>query len=287
MDDLSINSLFSVKDKVALVSGGSRGIGFMFASALVQNGAKVYIVSRKEKDVRSAADQLNSSRPGACVAVDADLSRMDGIMKVVSFVSQRETSLDILVNNAGANWAQDVEKFTETAFDKVLNLNLKSVFFLTQKLLPLLKASGDKNASDPARIVNVGSINGLMPPQFPTYAYSASKAAVAMLSKHLAIHLSHLNPSADHQNATSSYNITVNTIAPGSFPSKMMAHTLQAFGEEIKRSVPMNRVGTSADMAATLLWLCGPGGSYVTGATIVVDGGASIVPSLLTQQSKL
>jgi NAD(P)-dependent dehydrogenase (short-subunit alcohol dehydrogenase family) len=168
--------------------------------------------------------------------------------------------LNVLVNNAGCNWAEPFDKFPKQAFQKVMTLNLESIFFLSQQLLNLLQKAS--RPGDPARIINVGSINGILPPTFHTFAYSSSKAALHMLTKHMAL--------------TLAPNVTVNAIAPGSFESKMMKETLETFGDAIKEVNPMGRIGKREDMAAVCIWLSSAGGTYVNGAVIVVDGGAVI-----------
>lgn len=224
----------------------------MIAKGLAVNGAKVYICSRKRDDCAKTAKEIG------CSFMAADLSTTEGIKSVVEELKQKEGKLDILVNNAGANWNEPIETHPDKAFEKIIQLNLKSVFSLTRECLPLLrKAEGVK------RIINIGSINGIAPPaSFDTFGYSTSKAALHMLTRHLA---SSLAP-----------EITVNAIAPGFFESKMTAATLKNIGTHLKASIPMERIGDIKDMASVCLWLCGPGGTYVTGSIIVVDGGTLV-----------
>jgi NAD(P)-dependent dehydrogenase (short-subunit alcohol dehydrogenase family) len=250
--------LFSVEGKVALVTGGSRGIGLMIARGLVERGARTYVASRKREDVEAAAKELSKS--GACVAIRADLSTLDGITALAGEIAERESALHVLVNNAGANWGAPLEEFPESGWDKVMNLNVKSAFFLTRALLPQLRAAA--SAEDPARVINVGSIDGLHVPALETYSYSSSKAAVHHLTRVLARRLA---PD----------DITVNAIAPGPFESKMMAETLERFGEAIRSSCPRKRIGEPDDMAGIAIYLASRAGAYVTGTVIPVDGGIS------------
>ncbi len=251
-----MKNLFSVQGKVALVTGGSRGIGYMIARGYVENGAKVYISARKAEACDAAAKELSAY--GQCVSIPADVSSDAGLDKLVAELSKREPQLHILVNNAGANWAEPIDAYAESGWDKVLDTNLKSVFFLTRKLLPLLRAAGTH--ADPARVINIGSIDGLHVDGFETYAYSSSKAAVHHLTRVLARRLA-----PEH--------ITVNAVAPGPFESKMMAETLRTFGELIKSNCPRGRIGEPEDMAGVTLYLASRAGAYLTGVVIPVDGG--------------
>jgi NAD(P)-dependent dehydrogenase (short-subunit alcohol dehydrogenase family) len=226
-------------------------IGKMIAAGYAANGAKVYITSRKNKDCEATAKELN------CNFIATDISSSEGIGFLVKELTKLEGRLDILVNNAGCNWNEPIEVHSDKAFEKVLQLNLKSVYSLTRECLPLLRA-----AEGVKRVINIGSINGLFPPAFDTFGYSASKAGLHMLTKHMA--------------ATLAPDVTVNCIAPGSFESKMMAETLSRMGEYIKANVPMRRIGEPSDMASVCLWLSGPGGTYVNGSIIVVDGGVLV-----------
>jgi NAD(P)-dependent dehydrogenase (short-subunit alcohol dehydrogenase family) len=256
-----VTQLFSVEGKVALVTGGSRGIGLMIARGFVEAGAKVYISSRKAQVCEEVAAEL--SQVGACVALPADLSTEAEANRLAADLGEREGALHILVNNAGANWAAPLAEYPDSAWDKVLGLNVKGVFHLTRACVPLLEAAA--GAGDPARVINVGSIDGLRVPAFETYAYSASKAAVHHLSRVLAQHLS-------------GRNITVNAIAPGPFESKMMEATLDAFGDVIREQCPLGRIGEPEDMAGVAIYLASRAGAYVTGQVIAVDGGISTRP---------
>ena len=251
--------LFSIAGKVALVTGGSRGIGLMIASGYVDAGAKVYISSRKAEVCDAVAAELSTR--GECLSLPADLSTEDGCRGLAERLTAREDRLDILVNNAGATWGAPIESFDEAAWERVLALNVKGVFHTTKFLLPLLRAAG--TTEEPSRVINIGSIDGIHVPQLETYSYSASKAAVHQLTRHLAKRLA---PAT-----------TVNAIAPGPFESKMMAATLEAFGEQIAASAPLRRIGRPDDMAGTAIYLASRAGAYLTGAIIPVDGGIATV----------
>jgi NAD(P)-dependent dehydrogenase (short-subunit alcohol dehydrogenase family) len=253
-----MKNLFSVQGKVALVTGGSRGIGFMIARGYVENGVKTYISARKAEACDAAAKELSAY--GTCISLPADLATLAECKRLATSIAAKEKRLDILVNNAGANWAEPIDQYAESGWDKVLDLNLKSVFFLTRELLPLLRASG--TASDPARVINIGSIDGLHVPGLETYAYSSSKAAVHHLTRVLALRL------AGEQ-------INVNAVAPGPFESKMMAETLRTLGDAIKARCPRGRIGEPEDMAGVAIYLASRASAYVTGAVIPVDGGIS------------
>ena len=251
-----MKDLFSVKGKVALVTGGSRGIGYMIARGYVENGVKTYISARKADACNAAAKELSAY--GTCISIPGDISSIDEIKRIVASVSAQEKKLDILVNNAGANWAAALDEFPESGWDKVVDVNLKSVFFLTRELLPLLRAAGTE--ADPARVINIGSIDGLHVPGLDTYAYSSSKAGVHHLTRTLAKRLAR-------------ENINVNAVAPGPFESKMMAETLRVFGDAIKAASPRGRIGEPEDMAGVAIFLASRASAYVTGAVIPVDGG--------------
>jgi len=253
-----VNNLFSIQGKVAVVTGGSRGIGLMIARGFVEHGATVYISSRKAAACDQVAAEL--SKVGTCHSLPADLSTEAEAQRLADVVTQRESALHILVNNAGANWGAPLAEYPDSAWDKVLALNVKGVFHLTRALLPLLEKGA--RPGDPARVINIGSIDGLQAPLLETYAYSASKAAVHHLTRTLA-----------HQLA--SRGITVNAIAPGPFESKMMAETLERFRDAIVASCPLGRIGEPEDMAGTAIFLASRAGAYLTGAVIPVDGGIS------------
>jgi NAD(P)-dependent dehydrogenase (short-subunit alcohol dehydrogenase family) len=251
-----MGDLFSIAGKTALVTGGSRGIGEMIVRGYVAAGAKVYISSRKADVCEALAEELRDAG-GDATALPADLSTEAACAALAGELEGREASLDILVNNAGATWGAPIEEFDEAAWERVLALNVKGVFFTTKYLLPLLNAAG--TADEPARVINVGSIDGLRVPTLETYSYSASKAAVHQLTRHLAKRLAPM--------------ITVNAIAPGPFPSRMMRSTLEAFGDQIAAAAPMKRIGRSSDMAGAAIYLASPAAAYVTGVVLPVDGG--------------
>jgi NAD(P)-dependent dehydrogenase (short-subunit alcohol dehydrogenase family) len=248
--------LFDLSGKTAVVTGGTRGIGLMIARGLLQAGARVYISSRKAE--ACAAAERDLAQYGTVAAIPADLSSEPECRRLAAEVRQREQSLNILVNNAGATWGAPIQEYPAAAWDKVVDLDLKAPFFLTRAFLRMLESAG--TADDPARIINIGSIDGLRVPSLPTYAYSASKAGLHHLTRVLA---RELGPR----------RITVNAVAPGPFESKMMAFTLETFGDAIAESAPLKRIGRPDDMAGVAIYLASRAGSYVTGAVIPVDGG--------------
>lgn len=248
--------LFDLTGKTALVTGGTRGVGLMIARGLLDAGAAVYISSRKAEAGDAAVAELTPH--GRVVSLPADLSGEQDCLRLAAEVADREQRLHILVNNAGANWGAPLEEFPASAWDRVLNLNLKAPFFLSRACLPLLEAAGTPD--DPARIINIGSIDGLRVPEPSTYSYSSSKAAVHHLTRVLA---KELGPR----------RITVNAIAPGPFESKMMAARLEQHGEQIAAASPLGRIGRPDDMAGAAVFLSSRAGAYVTGAVLPVDGG--------------
>lgn len=256
----ALHDLFSVAGKIALVTGGSRGIGKMIAESLVRGGASVYISSRQAEACQQTAKEL--SEYGNCIAIPEDLSAGTGIQNLVEKLTQQQKQLDILVNNAGATWGGSLDKYPESAFDKVLNLNLKSPFMLIQALLPLMTKGS--TSEDPSRIINIGSINGIRVSEH-AYAYGVSKAG-----------LHHLTQTLAHELA--SIPITVNAIAPGPFPSKMMAFVLddENARQALIDTIPLKRIGNLEDMMGITLFLTSRAGSYITGQIIAVDGGALI-----------
>ncbi|MEH1164382.1 glucose 1-dehydrogenase [Micromonospora sp. CPCC 205539] len=253
-----MTQLFSVEGKTVLVTGGSRGIGLMIAQGFVRAGARVIISSRKADVCEAVAKELSAE--GRCEAIPADLSDDAGAEALASAVRERFPRLDVLVNNAGATWGAPLEEYPEAAFDKLWAVNVKAVFRLTTALLPALRAAA--TADDPARVINIGSIDGVRVPWMEVYAYSATKAAVHMLTRSLA-----------HQLAGE--QITVNAIAPGPFESKMMAFALNdpTSRATIEQQVPLGRIGRPEDMAGTAIYLSSRAGAYLTGAVIPVDGG--------------
>ena len=258
-----MKNLFSIEGKVALVTGGSRGIGEMIAAGFLANGAKVYISSRKAEVCDATAQRLQDEYGGTCISVPADLSNLDGITALSNTISQQD-SLDILVNNAGASWGEPIDEYSEKGWDKVMDTNVKGVFFLTQKLLPLLRKSG--TAEDPSRVINIGSIDGIKTGLFDAFSYGPSKAALHHLTRVLAASLVR-------------ENIIVNAIAPGPFPTWMLSTGVGGGGDididwsEVGNSNPRGRVGTPEDIAGLAIFLSSRAGAYTVGQTITCDGG--------------
>ena len=258
-----MKNLFSIEGKVALITGGSRGIGEMIAAGFLANGAKVYISSRKADVCDATAKRLQEEYGGECISVPADLSNLDGINALADKISQ-DDNLDILVNNAGASWGEPIDKYSEQGWDKVMDTNVKGVFFLTQKLLPLLRKSGD--AEDPSRVINIGSIDGIKTGLFDAFSYGPSKAALHHLTRVLAASLV-------------KDNIIVNAIAPGPFPTWMLSTGVGGGGDvdidwsSIGDTNPRGRVGTPEDIAGLAIFLSSRAGAYTVGQTITCDGG--------------
>ncbi len=252
-----MNDLFSLVGRTALVTGGSRGIGRMIATGFLTQGAKVYISSRKADACEEAAKQLSALGP--CFALPADVSSVAGAQRLAAAYAAREPSLDILVNNAGAAWGEPFDSFTEKGWDKVLDLNLKSPFFLTQALHELLrKAAGAR----PAKVINIASVDGISLNPLETYSYHASKAGLIHLTRRLSIRLAQ-------------DNIVVSGIAPGAFASDMNRDA-RDHGDELARRIPAGRIGTAEDMAGAAIYLASRAGDYVMGEIIVVDGGVTL-----------
>jgi NAD(P)-dependent dehydrogenase (short-subunit alcohol dehydrogenase family) len=253
-----MDGLFDISGKTALVTGGSRGIGLMIARGLLQAGARVIVSSRKAGDLGAAAQELAGL--GDCAAVPGDVSTPEGARALAEQTRERFPALDILVNNAGVTWGAPLEEFPASGWDRTSHTNVEGVFHLTVALLPALRAAAD--AEDPARVVNIGSIDGLRAPELENYSYSASKAGVHMLTRHLAKRLA-------------SEHITVNAIAPGPFQSKMTAFMLDDAErrELVEQRVPLQRIGQPDDAAGLTIFLCARAGSYLTGTVIPLDGG--------------
>lgn len=256
-----MNSLFLVTGKSIVVTGGSRGIGAMIAEGFLANGAaRVFISARKLEQVEETATQFNGRYPGECVPIACDLTTPEGVESMVTAVDAHGGTLDVLVNNAGAAWGAPLGEFPEIGWDKVMDINVKAMFFLTQALLPALRKSA--SAVDPARVINIGSVDGLRIPRTSNFSYSASKAAVHHMTRVLAAEVA-------------AENININAIAPGPFQSKMMAATLAANGEQIAKSVPRGRIGEPEDIAGVAIFLSSRAGAFTTGAVIPCDGGIS------------
>ena len=263
-----MHDIFSIAGKVAIVTGGSRGIGEMIAAGFLASGAKVYISSRKADVCDATAKRLVDQHGGECIAVPADLSQLDGVNTLVAAVRDNESQLDILVNNAGATWGAPLGEFPEMGWDKVMDTNVKGIFFLTQALLPLLEAGATHE--DPARVINIGSVDGIKTPSFDNFSYGASKAAVHHLTRVLASHLVRRH-------------IIVNAIAPGPFPSWMLSAGV-GFGGKVEgegvdwdrvgQNNPRGRVGTMEDIAGLCIFLSSRAGAYTVGETIACDGGS-------------
>lgn len=253
----SAEDLFSVSGRTVVVTGGTSGIGRMIAEGFVAGGADVIVTSRKQAGVDATVEELSAH--GTITGTTSDLSSEQGCRAFADWLAGERDTVAVLVNNAGATWGVPLEEHDEASWNRVLDLNVQGVFHTTKFVLPLLRAAG--TAEDPARVINIGSINGLEPPILETYSYSASKAAVHQLTRHLAAHLAP--------------EITVNAVAPGAFPSKMMRATLESFGDQIAESTPLRRVGRADDMAGIAIFLASRAGAYLTGTVIPVDGGAS------------
>ena len=259
---LDINRLFTLEGKVALVTGGSRGIGRMISQGPLQAGAKVYISARSVGDCEQAARELGEY--GECVAIAADVTDPDSRAQLCRQIAEAEPVLNILVNNAGTAWGQEYESYPEAAFEKLMKINVAAVFVLTRDLTRLLQAAG--SGDDPARVINIGSMDGLHVPtvnRLGNFAYSASKAAVHQLTRNLAVELG-------------PRNITVNAVAPGFFPSKMADVVINERREDIENNSLLKRLGREEEMAGIAIYLCSRAGAYTHGAVIPVDGGTSI-----------
>jgi NAD(P)-dependent dehydrogenase (short-subunit alcohol dehydrogenase family) len=251
---VDVADLFSVDGKVALVTGGSRGIGEMIVRGLVAAGCTTYLSSRSADACSALAEELGE----ACIALPADLATPEGCDRLAASLREREAALHLLVNNAGATWGAPLGTYPADGFDKVMATNVRGPFLLTQALLPALEAAATHQ--DPARVVMIGSIDGLAVPSFESYAYSASKAAIHMMTRHLG-------------RAVAGRDITVNAIAPGLFPSKMTRFLFDDHEEEVVARIPRRRAGDAADIVGTVLYLASRAGAYTTGAVLPVDGG--------------
>ena len=256
---LKSQDLFNVSNKVVGVTGGSRGIGEMITSGFLANKSKVYITARKEEALVKKAEELSQEYDCECIPVSGDISNTEGIDALVKFLNDAEPDgIDYLINNAGAAWGANYDDFPESGWDKVIDLNLKTPFFLTQKLTTLLEKKG--TSEDPSRVVNIASIDGLHVPLMETYSYTASKSGIIHLTKHLAKTLV-------------SRNIIVNAIAPGPFDSHMLGKAVNFDYSFIAESVPRKRIGTPEDIAGLCIYLCSRAGAYTIGETITCDGG--------------
>ena len=259
-----MKDLFSIEGKVALVTGGSRGIGSMIAAGFLASGAKVYISSRKAEVCDETAKKLSEEYGGECISIPADVSNVEGIEALADAIKTKEDKLDILINNAGVAWGEPIDTYPEIGWDKVMDTNVKGIFFLTQKLLPLLREAGK---DDPARVINIGSIDGLKKGAFENFAYGPSNAAVHHLSRVLAAFLI-------------KEKIIVNAIAPGPYPTWMLSTGVGFGGDtdvdwsQVGEANPSGRVGGLEDIAGLAIFLCSRAGEYIVGQTIASDGGA-------------
>ncbi|WP_188062432.1 SDR family oxidoreductase [Sphingobium sp. KCTC 72723] len=258
---MNIDALFSVQGRVALVTGGSSGIGRHIATGYAAAGAKVYICARTEAKVLAAAQAISEATGGKCVGLTADLSTLAGIDALVAQVAAREGALHMLVNNAGTMADAPIDDYSEDDWDQVIDLNLKAPFFILQKFLPLLRAGG--TADRPASLINIGSVGALKVGPKENYAYQASKSAIHWMAKGLAKRLGR-------------DNITANVIAPGFFESEMTVIASDEMRKMVVGMVPRGRVGTPEDLAGTAIYLASRAGAYVTGSVIPVEGGLSI-----------
>ena len=265
---MNLENLFSIKGKVAVVTGGSRGIGEMIAAGFLANGAKVYISSRKAEVCEATAKRLAEEYGGECIALPANLAELAGVDALTEELTKREERVDILVNNAGVSWGADLDEFPENGWDKVMDTNVKGVFFLIQRLLPLLEAGA--TSEDPARVINIGSIDGIRTPVFDNFSYGPSKAAVHALTRQLASHLV-------------KRNVIVNAIAPGPFPTWMLSTGVGTKGDvegtdwgAVGKVNPRGRVGTPEDIAGLAIFLSSRAGAFTVGEIISCDGGSVV-----------
>ena len=253
---MNMSTLFNLEGRCALITGGSRGIGRMIAEGFVHLGVRVYITARKAEECDAAAAEM--SQQGTCVSIPGDISTPEGLNEVVTRFREHESSVDILVNNAGAAWGAPFDEFPEHGWDKVMDLNLKSMFFLTQNLAPELRAAA-AGGDHLAKVINIASIDGIRTNPNETYSYHASKAGVIHLTKRLAARLA-------------PEGVIVSGIAPGAFPSRMNKDARDN-GDEVQQRIPARRIGGPEDMAGAATFLASRAGDYVVGETIVVDGG--------------
>jgi NAD(P)-dependent dehydrogenase (short-subunit alcohol dehydrogenase family) len=252
-----MQDLFSLKGRTALVTGGSRGIGEMIAEGFVRAGAKVYISARKAAACDETAGRLSAL--GECISLPADTAGASGARTLAGLYLSRESTLEILVNNAGVAWGAELETFPESGWDKVMDLNVKAPFFLTQALLGALRNAASPER--PAKVINIASIDGLSVNMQPTYSYAASKAGLVHLTKRMALELA-------------PQNVVVSAIAPGAFASNMNKIARDQ-GEKLVKAIPARRIGTPEDMAGAAIFLASRAGDYVVGDTLVVDGGVA------------
>jgi len=251
---MDTTQLFSLQGRSALITGGSRGIGRMIAEGFLRQGARVYISARKAEACNATAKELSAL--GTCVSLPADVSTQEGMKALVAAYGQHEKTLDILVNNAGAAWGAPYAEFPESGWDKVVDLNMKTPFFLTQMLTPMLRAAATDHL---AKVINIASIDGIAVNPLETYSYAASKAGVIQLTRRMATRLAQ-------------ERIVMSAIAPGAFASDMNK-VARDHADEVGQRIPAGRIGTPEDMAGAAIFLASRAGDYVLGSTLVVDGG--------------
>jgi NAD(P)-dependent dehydrogenase (short-subunit alcohol dehydrogenase family) len=257
------DSLFDVSGKRVLVTGGSRGIGYMIAEGFLKAGVEEVVISSRKAEACAEAE-ASLKEFGNVSSIPADLSRVDECRRLIDELGERFDKLDVLVNNAGASWGAAFSEFPESGWDRVMDTNVKGPFFLAQAALPLLQAAS--TVDDPARIINIGSVDGIVTPIFESYSYSASKAAINHLTRHLAKVLAP--------------TVLVNGIAPGPFATKMMQHPLETWGDQIRGLTSVGRLGTGDDIAGAAIFLASRASNYVVGALLTVDGGLSTAGSV-------
>lgn len=273
-DDLRVSTLYDFSNHVALVTGGATGLGEMAAQAFVQNGATVFIASRKEKELKATTDRLNALGPGKCSYLIGDLKNKTGCLAVCEELKKRTDRLTVLVNNTGASWGDDYYNYPEHAWDKLYDLNVKSIFYMTVELEPLLRKGA--NADSPGRVINIASMagiqtldvttgeaGGLSKPGHGTFSYGPAKAAAIHLTKMTA---SKLAPK----------NIMVNVICPGVFPSRMTNFGLEKYGKALTAGQPTGRIGKPSDFGGLVLFLSSKASAHMTGNAIEIDGGATL-----------
>lgn len=268
-----MNDLFNVRGKNVLVSGGGRGIGQMIATGFVRNGANVYISSRDEQAINRTADELTKLGPGKCYGIAIDLAKHNSADELINTLKTKfnVTQLHVLINNSGNSWGEPLEQFSEKGWDRVMELNVKALFFLTKSALPLLQAAASNDS--PARVINIGSVAGVRPQSVPTWSYDTSKAAVHHLTTKFAGELA-------------SKSITVNAIAPGFVPSKMSKQLLTYNTEdEMRNAIPLKRFAKTGDMAGPALFFASPAAAWITGTVLVVDGGQMASPPRMIEKS--
>jgi NAD(P)-dependent dehydrogenase (short-subunit alcohol dehydrogenase family) len=251
-----VHDIFDIRGKVALVTGGTSGIGLMAATALVKRGAKTYITGRDQARTDEVAAQL--ARDGQCIGLAADLAHVDGPAQIAAAFARHESALHVLLNNAGASEKGNIETLAADEWDQVMDVNLRAPFFLVQQLLPQLRAAA--SAEDPARIINIGSIGGLHIPNWEAHAYGASKAAIHHMTRALAKRLGR-----EH--------IVANAIAPGPFPSRITDTTSENVKKSVATYIPLGRPGEPQDIEGLVVFLASPASRYINGLTIPLDGG--------------